>query len=923
MRKKLFCFLAGLLVSPWLFAQTSWTIKVANQGTAGGYIIDKEGKSTEQLGYSEQYPRRGFMPAWYIRFPKGNYSVKSQNHGKIDIRNMNTNQDVSTKNDAKDFSFRASEAAWYRFVLTDGRTNEQLHDFSISSTDVKGKDAVYLADWRSVPSLHLNTFSSTHPKLPAGDAFDWIYDEVLIPEEADYLGTYVEAFGFAGGYIGIQNNGWMGDKTTRNHTIIFSTWDNGDTDSDPALANYKRSGVLAIDSTKQHTVSERFRGEGTGVHVIMNGDYWRPGKWVRFLLNVRPEQIQLKDGSNYDNLIISAWYNVRGLDNKWHFISSQRMAGQKRYFGSGFNAFLEEYTRGNTSQGHMKHKAYYRRIFTRSMQGATWYNRNIFSFGHTDGGDAKGARNDRHQTWKKDFEGEPAVYMQSGGYIEPDMPQGDGRRFTIPYVEAGDFLPSDAELEGLIAENVLPALQTQDIQRMQTAIADVLVRSPQSQWKVKAYSSQEQSGEGANNGWAKYVLDGDKKTYWHTQWVGASYNQKNYPHYISFVHDGDVVIDQIDLTTSSKHTSKQYLAKTVQVQVQNAGHWSTVGTYTLPDDTEQSIRLTAPLTLPSGSQLRLYFTAGYGHGEHFMAISEINFSTKDPEALRQLLKQHYENAGQFNRYTKADVEKYLGAVYQQLATATPEQLSTALTHLSHAAKLVKYGPVTQMSDLNAERAYLLSNVYGYGTLVNAEGVAYPTLRGAAPKDGKQVQAAYQPAVELSQESANWLIVGADNHRPHYLIYNLGTGKFFNPTTAGKLSASSMSDQPILVQIRKDQQGFVLTALDQGSKRPAYNDVCLNPEASNGVEVSQNSHAREKGNFWHLYDNFSLSPDKALVAALRKAAVTGKFVAPSGLQKVQEAATPAAPASIYDLQGRRVAQPTAGQPYIIDGRKVMR
>ena len=54
---------------------------------------------------------------------------------------------------------------------------------------------------------------------------------------------------------------------------------------------------MAIDSTLTNTVAERFGGEGTGVHVLLHGEYWKPGNWVRFLLNVRPEEIVLKDGS--------------------------------------------------------------------------------------------------------------------------------------------------------------------------------------------------------------------------------------------------------------------------------------------------------------------------------------------------------------------------------------------------------------------------------------------------------------------------------------------------------------------------------------------------------------------------------------------------------------------------------------------------
>ena len=255
---------------------TTWKISVQNQGTAGGYILDKEMKSTERIGYSSHYPMEGYLPAWYIRFPKGTFTVKSTNRGTIDVAHMDKSQDIVTAQPAKEFTFRAPAAGWYRFVLRGVPAYTELHDFSISSTDAKGADAVYLAAWRSVPSLHLNGFGSSNSKLPAGNSFNWIYNEVQIPEDADYQGTYVEAFGFASGYVGIQNNGKMDDGKT-NHTVIFSTWDNGDTDSNASLAGYKRSGVIAIDSTLKRTVAERFGGEGTGVHVLLNGDYWKPG----------------------------------------------------------------------------------------------------------------------------------------------------------------------------------------------------------------------------------------------------------------------------------------------------------------------------------------------------------------------------------------------------------------------------------------------------------------------------------------------------------------------------------------------------------------------------------------------------------------------------------------------------------------------
>ena len=181
--KKTILSLICLAFAAMMMAQTTtnWTISVANQGTAGGYIVDKQLKSTDKVGYSEHYPAQGYMPAWYIRFPKGNYTVKSQNNGIIDVHQVDKNQDVVTNQSAKSFTFRAPAAGWYRFVLRNGQPGQSLYDFNISSTDVKGADAVYLAAWRSVPSLHLNGFGSTNAKLPQGNVYNWIYNEVHIP----------------------------------------------------------------------------------------------------------------------------------------------------------------------------------------------------------------------------------------------------------------------------------------------------------------------------------------------------------------------------------------------------------------------------------------------------------------------------------------------------------------------------------------------------------------------------------------------------------------------------------------------------------------------------------------------------------------------------------------------------------------------
>ena len=883
---------------------TNWTISVANQGTAGGYIVDKQLKSTDKVAYSEHYPAQGYMPAWYIRFPKGNYTVKSQNNGVIDVHQVDKNQDVVTNQSAKSFTFRAPAAGWYRFVLRNGQPYQSLYDFNISSTDVKGADAVYLAAWRSVPSLHLNGFESTNAKLPQGNVYNWIYNEVQIPEDADYQGTYVEAFGFHNGYIGIQNNGRMADGKT-NHTVIFSSWDNGDTDSNPTLAGYKRSGAIAIDSTLKNTVSERFGGEGTGWHVILNGDYWKPGHWVRFLVNVQPEQIQLKDGSNYENTIISAWYNVRGLDDKWHYISSQRMAGQVNYFGSGFNAFLEEFTRGANSQGHMPHKAYYRRIFTRSMQGGEWFNRNKFWFGHTDGGTAKGARNDIYQT-KVNYDGEDAAYMQSGGYIEPK----DGSEITLKYVEPGDFLPSDSVLAQLQAQYVAKALHTQEVQRMNTRMNDTYEEIPQKEWQLKGKSSEETVGEGSN-GRAALVLDGDAKTFWHTEWQSGS--NKRFPHYLEFVHTGATTLNRIVLQNDAKHSGNRYRARKVVVQVVDSkGKTTTQGTYTLGNGDQQEIVLSSTLELSAQQRLRLRFTEGYDSNEGMMAVSEIRFEKKNLERLRELLLAEYNSAGQWNHYPKTDVEKYLGEVKSHLATATEAEVQSALLMLSQKGKVIKYLPITNLAALNAERCYVLTNAEVSGVLVQPEGAAAPTLRNVDAKRATNTLDTYAQTMSVADSAANWLLVADERSgsATQYVVYNLKSGMFLQPAKGDV--AATMGDKPAKFRLTQQGSNFKLMSVAGGTY-----PLVAHPEAAEGKELTGRG---TKGAVWSIYENLYYQPNFRLVNAIRTYFKTGKFekpVVPTGIAALRLAGAGGengqnADEARFDLSGRQVTTPHDGE-----------
>jgi hypothetical protein len=66
-----------------------------------------------------------------------------------------------------------------------------------------------------------------------------------------------------------------------------------------------------------------------------------------------------------------------------------------------------------------------------------------------------------------------------------------------------------------------------------------------SAWKVIGFSSQEASGEGANNGRAIFAIDDNVQTFWHSQWQGASPGP---PHYITIDMGEELTLHGVNIT---------------------------------------------------------------------------------------------------------------------------------------------------------------------------------------------------------------------------------------------------------------------------------------------------------------------------------------------------------------------------------------
>lgn len=149
---------------------------------------------------------------------------------------------------------------------------------------------------RRGPSVHMSYV------LPEGRDFKYFYNEISVPPDADSLGSYYMACGFAEGYFGIQVNS---DVERR---VLFSVWSPyGGHDPNAVPERYR---VRTVRAGNDVHVGE-FGNEGVGAQSFLRYP-WRAGKTYRFLLRVQPQD----DGSTS-----FAGYFYAPEENRWLLIA--------------------------------------------------------------------------------------------------------------------------------------------------------------------------------------------------------------------------------------------------------------------------------------------------------------------------------------------------------------------------------------------------------------------------------------------------------------------------------------------------------------------------------------------------------------------------------------------------------------------------
>lgn len=286
------------------------------------------------------------------------------------------------------------------------------------------------------PATHLWFGHSTARNAPQNESYEWCYQEVLMPKQWATINTYLMTLGITGGYMGIQmcgqtvpnENGIKTDTipSSYQHRVLFSIWDNGDTDVTPNLATYLRAGALAYGDD---VTINRFGNEGTGCQSMVYNGKWEPGQWVQFLTCARPEEraITLKDSNGNDSIIrypcslLSTWY--KNIDDpEWHYMATIRHSGESHYWNTWYS-FIENWA---DTGGELFRRAYYRNNYQRSVGSGKWYFVNkVDLFSQTDYQSFinSGEITTRHR--RMDYghglasDVPRAFYMQTGGYGQP------------------------------------------------------------------------------------------------------------------------------------------------------------------------------------------------------------------------------------------------------------------------------------------------------------------------------------------------------------------------------------------------------------------------------------------------------------------------------------------------------------------------
>lgn len=221
---------------------------------------------------------------------------------------------------------------------------------------VKNNEGNFFYWGRRGPSVHLNyDLKEVH-----GD-IEYFYNEIIVPEHNDVIGSYFMANGFAEGYFGMQVN------SATERRILFSVWSPFNTDDPKSIPEDKK---IKLINKGESVYTGEFGNEGSGGQSYLKY-YWNAGDTCRFLLRAK------KEDNNYTNY--TAWFYLP-KEKHWKLIASFSRPYTSTYL-KRLHSFLENFM---PNTGNITRKAYYTNQWARTTDGQ-WHaiNKSTFTYDAT------------------------------------------------------------------------------------------------------------------------------------------------------------------------------------------------------------------------------------------------------------------------------------------------------------------------------------------------------------------------------------------------------------------------------------------------------------------------------------------------------------------------------------------------------------
>lgn len=137
-------------------------------------------------------------------------------------------------------------------------------------------------------------------------------------------------------------------------------------------------------------------------------------------------------------------------------------------------------------------------------------------------------------------------------------------------------------------------------------------------WTVEA-NTEELEGEGAVNGHATALLDGDLSTFWHSQWQG---DKPTLPHVIIFDMQKENTISSIELARRANNRDTKKVVFSISSDKNN---WISLGELSFPNDPNPNAKILLLGKAVKGRYVRLVVTDS-NNAPH-ASIAEVLFTS--------------------------------------------------------------------------------------------------------------------------------------------------------------------------------------------------------------------------------------------------------------------------------------------------------